>query len=508
MIYKTLKKVSDYCQLLDKSKFPATRTSNGITFTNNGDGTITVNGTATAGAAYQLVMRPFISCKDNHKYLVKGSPSGGGYGSYRITTTVSEDGKYIAGFSDSGSGNISNALLDSYAINVLIDIYKGTTVSNLVFKPQLFDLTEMYGVGNEPTTVEEFKADFPNNLYDYKPYCFVPSYKNCLIHPIPIISGNLIDFPYASAYDTRQGMTFSQVDTYKVHASGVNNNYNGGVAFDFIKGKTLSAGTYTIKYYTEGTVTTDLYFRGRKGSYYGKALFQDASSKSTFTLTEDTAVYIAFGFVGGVDNRFTGETIDLTVWCRLERGTDVTDYISSYKKSLICTTKNLFDKSLAKMPNDLGNGTSIDTTNNGWIMQGGKGTGTGWSGPGTAAWANGWFRPGYAAYTNNNKGVMLKGGDVIRVSAYYTLLEDNIAGAAYDDIYVALGGPKTYNGYVHNFHPDVGVKTRISITITIDDGQDGAYYPIFSLNSCKVLVEDIQIEYGTTPTEYHPYGYL
>lgn len=179
MVYKTLKKVSDYCQLLDKSKFPATRTTNGITFTNNGDGTITVNGTSTAGAAYQLVMR-LISCKDNHKYLVKGSPSGGGYGSYRITTTVSKDGKYITGFSDSGSGNISNALLGSYKISVLIDIYKGTTVSNLVFKPQLFDLTEMYRVGNEPTTVDEFKADFPNDLYDYKPYCFVKSYKTLL----------------------------------------------------------------------------------------------------------------------------------------------------------------------------------------------------------------------------------------------------------------------------------------------------------------------------------------
>ena len=496
MIYKTLKKVSNYCQLLDKSKFPATRTTNGITFTNNGDGTITVNGTATGGAQYQLVMRPFIPCKDNHKYLVKGSPSGGGYNLYRITTTVSEDDKYIAGFSDSGSGNISNALLGSYTINIAIDIYKGTTVSNLVFKPQLFDLTEMYGVGNEPTTVEEFKADFPNDLYDYKPYCFVPSYKNCLIHPIPITSGNLIDFPYASAYNTRQGMTFSQVDTYKVHASGVNNNYNAGVAFDFINGKTLSAGTYTIKYYTEGTVTTDLYFRGRKNSYYGPSLFPDNTRQKTFTLTEDTVVYIAFGFVGGVDNRFTGETIDLTIWCRLERGTDVTDYISSYKKSLRCTTKNLFDKSLAKIPNDIANGKLIETTKNGWIIQGNPG-----KNPGQTYHSSGWFSPGDTAAKNNNQGVMLKGGDVVRVSAYYTVLEDNFT---VNMIGIFLAGTQNTTFY-HN----VGVKTRVSSTFTIADGKDiAAYYPTFTLNSSKILIEDIQIEYGTTPTEYHPYGYL
>lgn len=34
-------------------------------------------------------------------------------------------------------------------------------------KPQCFDLTQMFGAGNEPTTVEEFKALFPNDYYDY-----------------------------------------------------------------------------------------------------------------------------------------------------------------------------------------------------------------------------------------------------------------------------------------------------------------------------------------------------
>ena len=37
-------------QLMDKSKFEANKTSGGVTFTNNGDGSVTVNGTATADA--------------------------------------------------------------------------------------------------------------------------------------------------------------------------------------------------------------------------------------------------------------------------------------------------------------------------------------------------------------------------------------------------------------------------------------------------------------------------
>ena len=48
----------------------------------------------------------------------------------------------------------------------------GVIVSNITFKPQLFDLTEMYGAGNEPTTVEEFREKFPNELYPYSPYCW------------------------------------------------------------------------------------------------------------------------------------------------------------------------------------------------------------------------------------------------------------------------------------------------------------------------------------------------
>ena len=47
MAYKKLIKVSNVCQPLDKSKYPATTTKAGVTFTNNGDGSYTANGTIT-----------------------------------------------------------------------------------------------------------------------------------------------------------------------------------------------------------------------------------------------------------------------------------------------------------------------------------------------------------------------------------------------------------------------------------------------------------------------------
>ena len=30
----------------------------------------------------------------------------------------------------------------------------------------------MYGVGNEPTTVAQFRQDFPNEMYEYSPVCW------------------------------------------------------------------------------------------------------------------------------------------------------------------------------------------------------------------------------------------------------------------------------------------------------------------------------------------------
>lgn len=174
MIYKTLKKVSEYCQLLDKSKYNPSQTKNGVTFTKNDDGTFTANGTATANIDYRGVS---YNAKENivagRKYLMRGCPAGGSEDTYYMRLI------YL-GY-DYGNGLIAE-VTDSGAAyyDIQIIVKAGTVCDNLIFKPQLFDLTEMYGAGNEPTTVEQFRQDFPEELYDYKPYCFVKSYKTLL----------------------------------------------------------------------------------------------------------------------------------------------------------------------------------------------------------------------------------------------------------------------------------------------------------------------------------------
>ena len=169
MAYKKLIKVSNVCQLLDKSKYPATTTKEGITWTNNGDGTITANGTSTSGSGFRL---DTFYIYGNRTYLMTGCPEGGGSGKYFMFDGYSKLG------SDLGSGAIKTVSGSDRTLGSLIlYVATGQTVSNLVFKPQLFDLTEMYGAGHEPTTVEQFRQDFPDEMYDYKPHCWLTSYK-------------------------------------------------------------------------------------------------------------------------------------------------------------------------------------------------------------------------------------------------------------------------------------------------------------------------------------------
>lgn len=153
----------EWNQLLDKSKYPATTTTNGVTFTNNGDGTITVNGTAGSTASFS-VQSNYSSIVSDHKYLVLGCPKGGTNSTYSIRYNTN-------GFGENGSGKIvskgDSIEEHNYTRSLIIVVGKGVTCSNLVFKPQLFDLTQMFGAGNEPTTPEEFWSYFDHKLYPY-----------------------------------------------------------------------------------------------------------------------------------------------------------------------------------------------------------------------------------------------------------------------------------------------------------------------------------------------------
>ena len=109
-----------------------TKTSNGITYTVNDDGTITANGTASPdGVGFHLGM---VDVR-NGNAMLSGCPQGGEMQKYRITGDCYKDGTFIGSVFDIGSG--ASLLPDCDSVRPYLYIYAGVTVNNLVFKPQI-----------------------------------------------------------------------------------------------------------------------------------------------------------------------------------------------------------------------------------------------------------------------------------------------------------------------------------------------------------------------------------
>lgn len=169
------------------------------------------------------------------------------------------------------------------------------------------------------------------------------------------------------------------------------------------------------------------------------------------------------------------------------------DGIWNVRTSGISTTgKNLFDISKwITSQYDVANGTLVERLPNGAICQGNNGTSDG-----DGSYSNGWFRPmNNSPYSNQ---VHLKAG-TYTLSADYTMIENSVVSTAQVDCH--LYGDNNYPGSAFTSAP-VGSTVKVKNTYTVEEGY---YYPIFTLNSGKVKIENIQIELNSTATTYEPY---
>ena len=130
-------------------------TRGGISFTNNKDGSWTITGTCSApdgnsaNTMIYLFSNKFVS---GHKYLLKAD-------------------KYFGenyGFAINGvSVPLKKAVIVNYGFNPIIFVKDKVTVDNVTMRMNIFDLTQMFGAGNEPSTPEKFEAMFPADYYPY-----------------------------------------------------------------------------------------------------------------------------------------------------------------------------------------------------------------------------------------------------------------------------------------------------------------------------------------------------
>ena len=113
-----------------------TSQSNGVTYTKNSDGTVTCSGTST-GNSY-LNIGSTLTGLLNHVLYICGCPKGGSTSTYYF-----RDGyNGIASDRDIGNGKIVKGRSNYIG---QITIWSGVDATGLVFKPQMFDLTAMFG---------------------------------------------------------------------------------------------------------------------------------------------------------------------------------------------------------------------------------------------------------------------------------------------------------------------------------------------------------------------------
>ena len=105
-----------------------TTTLNGITCTNNGDGTYTIDTGGSPATGNTIFTLSTFIFNANTKYKLIGCPSGGSNSTYRLDT---------AGInSDIGNGSDVQFTQDA-TYDIRIDIASGTVCDNLIFKPML-----------------------------------------------------------------------------------------------------------------------------------------------------------------------------------------------------------------------------------------------------------------------------------------------------------------------------------------------------------------------------------
>lgn len=261
--------------------------NNGVTFTNNGDGTWTLNGTATERGNKAIST---IVLTQGHKYLVKGAPSGGSASTYFLG---------IAGFdTDTGAGGIWTDNTTYATLGARIDYFEGVTFDNAVFVPQVFDLTAMFGSGNEPATVAEFEAMYPEPYYPYS----APILKPVRIAGIRSTdaqggeldaiewtaqtlrsAGSVADMLYADHVDVKVGVVdLGELTWTKTASDKVDAGYYFAALIDdsAIASVNKQCSKYTPIYDTRGlTAITNTY-----GSSVDKISFGTSNSKNVFII--------------------------------------------------------------------------------------------------------------------------------------------------------------------------------------------------------------------------------
>ena len=265
------------------SNIATTITKSGITFTVNTDGTVIVNGTATANT--NLTISNIITDKTFRQgsYILSGCPSGGSSNTYFIEYSNGVNYAYM----DSGNGVLINSIFSdaSYPTSrVYIQIKSGQSFTNAVFKPMI-----------------RLASDTDNT---YAPYSKTNiELTNSVAWETENILGakNLLPNCLPSTPFTKNGITFTKNSDGSITCEGIATDdmwvgvYKYSPVGNSISGDCfLKEGKYTLSGCPAGGGTTAetyrMYFQVRNSTDTGEeAAFSDLGNSVTFNITSTYA---------------------------------------------------------------------------------------------------------------------------------------------------------------------------------------------------------------------------
>ena len=138
-------------QKIDTTKY-VSKTQNGVTFTKNADGSISVSTDANGATADTNINIIVQGAFKDHYLFMDGCPNGGSTSSYYIHDLWS-------GRNDIGSGILWKSSENTADIRIVVKL--GTIIATpIVFRPRFCDVTQAFQ-HNTPTTIAEFYARIP-----------------------------------------------------------------------------------------------------------------------------------------------------------------------------------------------------------------------------------------------------------------------------------------------------------------------------------------------------------
>lgn len=309
-----IKSVSGVENLLNVSN--TDKTINGVTFTKNSDGTITVNGTATATTIYNLLENSSLTLEKG-TYILSGCPNGGSNSTYKLDIPV---GSYPTDYGASAKVIVNE---ETTYNSMRIVIYSGTTLNDLVFKPML-----------------------SKTFHDYVPYGHWLRVKNTgknlftlgeEVYPISNVSMSLNDSEIKmDGTVSAAGNLLKRRDDFPIAGRRLIGIFRPG---NYTYSCSIKKGSITLPEKKE----IELVLKKQDDTFIKAVRYSSDKLTTThsFTLTETTKLYSQL-YANGVGTIFDNVIMNF----QIEKGTVATEYEPYQEQStLIDMNKpNLFDK--------------------------------------------------------------------------------------------------------------------------------------------------------------------